>query len=91
MKYVALEFEIHVDWKRKYKSFVIDFLSKVPQSAISLSNPCILPLPVHVGNATGCHAGCQKVSICRTRGESEESITHRKEAHERGIHPGFEI
>ena len=32
---------------------------------------------LHVANATGCHAGCQEVSRCLTRGESEESIACR--------------
>ena len=30
------------------------------------------------GNVTGCHAGCQEVSRCRTRGESQESIVCRR-------------
>ena len=34
---------------------------------------------MHVGNATGCHAGRQEVGRCCTRSESEEFITHRRE------------
>ena len=32
----------------------------------------------HVGNATNCLAGHQEVSRCCTRGESEESVAHRR-------------
>ena len=32
---------------------------------------------VHVGNVTGCHAGCQEVNRYCTRDESEESIACR--------------
>ena len=35
-----------------------------------------------------CHAGCQEVSRCRTRGESEDSFADRHAS--KGIHPGFE-
>ena len=37
----------------------------------------ILPLLKHVyGEATSCHAGCQEVGRCCTRGESREHISH---------------
>ena len=40
---------------------------------ITRSNPAsYLCWAQHVGNVTGRHAGCQEVSMCRTRGESEE-------------------
>ena len=35
---------------------------------------------MHVGNVTGCHAGCQEVSRCRTRGESREFIARKRQS-----------
>ena len=38
-----------------------------------------------------CHAGCQEVSRCHTRGESEDSVAHRRRSTQtRGSKPGFE-
>ena len=38
-----------------------------------------------------CNAGCQEVSRCHTRGESEDSVAHRRRSTQtRGSKPGFE-
>ena len=54
---------------------------------ITHSNPSILPHAEHVGNTMGCYSGCQEVSRCCTRGESEEQCADRKDL---VSHPGFE-
>ena len=41
---------------------------------------------VHRSKLLGCNAGCQEVSRCRTRSESEDSIAGRRG----NMHPGFE-
>ena len=45
---------------------------------------------MHVGNATGYHAGRQEVGRCRTRGESEASLAYRRGSTIKGFIPGLE-
>ena len=45
---------------------------------------------MHVGNATGYHAGRKEVGRCRTRGESEASLAYRRGSMIKGFTPGLE-
>ena len=69
-----LMYEIHGDNCRIVR---VDSHSSYANANVKRINPQFLLLfepnfTLHVGNATGRHAGRQEVGRCRTRGESEE-------------------